>query len=93
MTVTKHTNEDLMYKDGMIYTVSGTSIARMDRGEPYTRPTERDANAKRFVRIWNLWPEIEEFLESFLAIGGLRSSPEAREAIRIMLRRMGEEVP
>lgn len=61
--MTKHTNEKLVFEFGAIYTTRGTSIAKMDRDEFRTSPTERDANARRFVQIWNLWPDVVALLE------------------------------
>ena len=88
--MTKHTNEHLRYHSGMIYTVTGVSIARMDRGEPYTSPTERDANAKRFVQIWNLWPDVVALLEEIRDGGWV--TEESYELTRDMLNRIREEV-
>ena len=91
--MTKHTNEHLRYHSGMIYTATGVSIARMDRGEPYTSPTERDANARRFVQIWNLWPDVVAFLQDLHTRHGYyRLEDDTRELVWNLLKRIREEV-
>lgn len=88
-----HTNKDLVFRSGMIYTTGGTSIARMDRGEEYTTPTERDANAKRFVQIWNAWPDIMALLGDLLLNQTYyQLSDEATEQIESVLNELPLEV-
>lgn len=87
--MSEHTNSKLEFRHGAIYTVGGVSIAKMDRGSEYTSPTERDANAKRFVQIWNLWPDVVETLEMVEANWGVS---EGRAGAERMLQRISEEM-
>lgn len=68
--MTKHTKAQLVFEWGLIRTTNGLNIARMDRNEPGTSPTERDSNAKRFVRMWNLWDDIDALLTNLLVDHG-----------------------
>ena len=92
--VTKYTNEELKlrFQTGVFVYVEGTgvSIARMDRGEHYTSPTERDANAKRFVQIWNLWPDVVDLLQD---VANSADIPEMlRKNVQDMRKRIREEI-
>ena len=92
--MTKHTNENLSFLWGGIYTVTGLSIARMDRGEPRTSPTERDANGKRLVQIWNAWPDVVAFLQDLSTWdASYRLSKQAQAQVEDMLARIRKEMP
>ena len=92
--MTKHTNEDLVFTWGAIETATGVSIAKMARDEPRTSPTERDANARRLVQIWNLWPDVVALLQNLYTDWAFhdRLDPDTIGLLRDMLKRM-EEVP
>lgn len=64
--MSKHTNKKLAWKYGMIYDTHGVGIAKMDRNEICTTPTQRDANGRRMVQIWNAWPDIMALLGDLL---------------------------
>lgn len=92
--MTKHTNEKLVFTWGAIETATGVSIARMDRGEVRTSPTERDANAKRLVQIWNLWPDVVAMLNDFVHYQPHFYLKDAGIAATLnMLERIREEMP
>jgi hypothetical protein len=65
---TKWTPGPLVYAYGAIYhgTLEGVRnetsvrIAMMDRQEPHTLPTERDANAARLVACWNACLDMQD---------------------------------
>lgn len=91
--MTKHTNEKLVVSSGAIYAVRGVSIARMDRGSQCTTPTERDANARRIVQIWNAWPDVLKLMRALGADNMYYAmSDEVHQAYTELENLLGEEV-
>ena len=72
MNKTQHTPGDLVFAYGSIYRSdtlrdeSSIRIALLDRNEPHTTPTERDANGAEMVRRWNCHEELVEALQNTL---------------------------
>lgn len=70
-TPAQHTAPPWIFAYGDIYKANQTSgavrIAQMDRNEPRTMPTERDANAEYIVRACNSYPDLVEACKIALA--------------------------
>lgn len=63
--MSNHTLGPWKFEYGCVYNTGGVRIALMDRQEPATLPTERDANARLIVRACN---SHKELLDACLSI-------------------------
>ena len=74
MSDTKHTPGNWIVQNGSVYVQDGneyaqTRIASMDRGEPNTRPVERDANARLIAAAPELLDAAKQVAETRIGHG------------------------
>ena len=77
----------LAIDDGTEY--GSSQIALMDRNEPRTRPTERDANAQRLADCWNACIDMENPAKE---IALFRESENDKTELRRLLIELAREI-